>query len=364
MVNARRRRGRNKSDRAKSEEKSPDIEEESGRPNATISYRPHDTLLIQLDEASPTWYECGKNLSGRDATIVTHPPQSGTHKVNNSLTLKYRSLADSIYRREIQLNGGTRSSNDSDERWVENTIRKGTLKDRIAAMSVIISSDPVHKLHALDGLLQMAGCSDLSNGKSSNSRQVNSRVAALASEALEDIFLNTLLPPHRKLLTMDQRPLYLLEQSSTGDDNDQKQSSISSSPRILLLWRFEEMVKEKYQSFLRGYFHHTLREGLDISKVSALRTAGTLLRSVPEGEAEILTLMVNKLGDPGKKTAAAAGHELRRVLREHPAMQAVVAREVQQLVHRPHCKLIRSHLTLNDCELNRIDSKSCLFELI
>ena len=50
----------------------------------------------------------------------------------------------------------------------------------------------------------------------------------------------------------------------------------------------------------------------------------------------LLSMMVNKLGDPGKKTASAAGHHLRVVLQKHPNMQLIVAREVQQLAHRPH----------------------------
>ena len=51
---------------------------------------------------------------------------------------------------------------------------------------------------------------------------------------------------------------------------------------------------------------------------------------------QILMLIVNKLGDPARKTSAAAGHELRRVLKHHPSMQVVISREVQQLAHRNH----------------------------
>jgi hypothetical protein len=42
----------------------------------------------------------------------------------------------------------------------------------------------------------------------------------------------------------------------------------------------------------------------------------------------LLTLIANKIGDPAKKIASAAGHQLRRVLEEHPAMVNVIAREV------------------------------------
>lgn len=62
-------------------------------------------------------------------------------------------------------------------------MKRGTLKDRIAAMSVIVSTNPVHKLYALDGLLQFAA-------------NPNARMAQMAAEALEDLFLSTLLPPN------------------------------------------------------------------------------------------------------------------------------------------------------------------------
>lgn len=274
-------------------------------------YKPHNTLLINpIDEPSPMWYDYGKNLAGRDSSIFDLETPL-TNSECSSLAKKYRSLADEVYRVELSLiNSSPGGKAGSDERWVENTMKKGTLKDRIAATSVLVSTDPIHKLSALDSLLGMAGCSD--------SCPSNSRVAQMAAEALEDLFLNTLLPPGRKLLNLDQRPLAMYETFSKK----------TLSPRLLLLWRFEEILKAKYQSFVNGYLVSTLRDGMDLNKTFALRTAGTLLRSTPEGEAQLLVMMVNKLGDPGRKIAASAAHELRRVLEEHENMQEVAAREV------------------------------------
>jgi ribosome biogenesis protein MAK21 len=238
--------------------------------------------------------------------LVSDAPSS-TDLKNSTLVLKYRSEADELYRREVQNFG---KSGSSDERWVENTMKRGTLKDRIAAMSVVVSTNPVHKLYALDGLLQMAGCSG---------GQTNARMAQMAAEALEDLFISTLLPPNRKLVPLDQRPLYRYEGQKT------------LSPRILLLWRYEEMIKEKFQLFISQYLMQTLKDGIEMSKISALRTASALLRSIPEGEMQLLGMVANKLGDPSKKIAAAAGQELRRVLDQHANMQVVIAREVSKL---------------------------------
>lgn len=322
-----RRRGAKKS--KKNDHSQPETEEVNAFSNnssaASLSYKAHDALLIKLstsqDGDSQTWHEYEKLL--QTAEDKKENSSNVPTIMSDKLAATYRSLADDIYRREVQLYGSKGGGGDG--KWVEGTIRKGTLKDRIAAMSVIVSKDPVHKFHAIDGLLQMTG-----GATQEGVGQTNSRVAQLAAEALEDLFLNTLLPSNRKLCTLNQRQLPVLEATKNGN------AALAMSPRILLLWRFEEMVKEKYNIFIRNYLGKTLREGLELTKVAALRTASSLLRAVPEGESAILGMLANKLGDPAKKTAAAAGHEMRRVLQEHPNMQVVIAREVQQLAHRPH----------------------------
>ncbi len=338
-----RRRGRNKGEESSSPLK---------MPNGSGMSSFH-APLIQWSEDESTWHEYGKDLPGRNEVNMT--------STSPELIRRYRSIADGIYANELRLFKQSKNSS-SDEQWVENTMRKGTLKDRIAAMSVTLSSDPLHKFYALDGLMSMVGCSS----SSAEGGKPNSRVAQLTAEALEDLFINTLLPPDRKLLTLAQRPLAQYENSGESEtanpvENGKKKKKKktgkkSLSPRILLLWRFEEMIKEKYEMYLRQYMAKTLQEGAELQKIATLRSAGSLLTSTPEGERELLTMMVNKLGDPEKKTAAAAGHQLRLVLQEHSAMHNVVAREVQQLAHRPHLApkaLYNCIVFLNQLQLKR-----------
>lgn len=337
----------------------------------TLSYKPHNTLLVQFTEQTPTWYECGRNTPGRDDIIPTSGgklQKSNTREIVN----KYRRLADEIYNHEVSLSRSATSNSSSDqqkdEKWVENTMKRGTLKDRIAAMSVVASMDCIHKLYALDMLLDLAGCGVDSKG---HNNVPNSRIGQMASEALADLFINTLLPGDRKLISLEQRPLYQYEKKTL-------------SPRILLLWRYEEMMKIRYASYLQRYLGRTLGGEDELSKKNALVTASSLLKEVPEGEEVLLTLIVNKIGDPGKKIASAAGHQLRGVLEEHPVMVNVVAREVslmmnqsfimheihsktytsiqsikvQQLAHRPHLSpkaLYNCVIFLNQLQLSRDD---------
>ena len=215
----------------------------------------------------------------------------------------------------------------------------------------------------------------------------------MAAEALEDLFRHTLLPPDRKLVTLQQRPLLLYENQNgstarTVENNNRVEEDTKNgsklkkkskqkkpnhensnvtqrtlSPRILLLWRYEEMIKERYDMFLRYYIARTLSNdiptlpstssssnsngntkaastiNLDLPKIAALRTGGALLRTVPEGETYLLPLLINKLGDPKATICNVTAHELRKILHLHPSMVHVMAREVQQLVHRPHLSI-------------------------
>jgi len=381
----RRRKGTDKSDGEKKKKKNADLS-----PSSSSS-----SVLIQLRDGE-RWYEYGQHLNGRNDTIETHPPppsRSQQRQPFSSLSRtasetaveeEFRVRADKLFQAEQQ-NFRTRNANGvkyspsssaADERWVESTVHRGTLKDRLAAMSVLVSTDPVHKWYAFEALLQQAGCGTAGG--------TNSRVAQLAAEALEDLFLNTMIPPDRKLLSMAQRPLHLYYSSSgaanssnSNDDANVASHKKSLSPRILLLWRFEEMVKQRYRLFLDQYVASTLRHGTESDKRFAISVSAALLREIPEGEATVLQLIVNKLGDTGSNgtdsnsksaVAAAAAHQLRQVLHRHPAMQPVVAREVQQLAHRPNlpsralynCVTFLNQLKLQNTDEYVMDGTTCM----
>jgi ribosome biogenesis protein MAK21 len=300
--------------------------------------QPRATPLITLEDGQ-LWYQYMSSSSERNALIDKNSTNSA------SVVQTYRNLADELYRNERMSHADENGQEDTDalnsrkkdERWMESTMKHGTWKDKIAAMSLTLSSDPIRKLHVLDSLMAMIN--------------TNSRIAGMAAEAMEDLFVNYLIPNSRKLYTLSQRPLYLYE------NNPKK----TLSPKILLLWRVEELIKEKYDTFLKTYIARTLSSPLSLSssqhannnnksnnhhsdagvmethtKIRTLKIAAHLFACLPENESFLLTVLTNKLGDPHKKVAAAAGHELRGVLQQHPAMKQVLAREVQQFVHRPN----------------------------
>jgi ribosome biogenesis protein MAK21 len=47
-------------------------------------------------------------------------------------------------------------------------------------------------------------------------------------------------------------------------------------------------------------------------------------------------MLVNKFGDPERKTAAKVSYQLLQLLQKHPAMQGVVVSEIERFLMRPN----------------------------
>ena len=100
-----------------------------------------------------------------------------------------------------------------------------------------------------------------------------------------------------------------------------------------MLWLFEEKLKQRYASFVnvvQGYLKHSASE----LRRFAAETCAHLLKSKPEQEAELLALLVNKLGDPDPSVSARASQLLAEVLKAHRAMTGVVVEEIQGFTAR------------------------------
>lgn len=81
-------------------------------------------------------------------------------------------------------------------------------------------------------------------------------------------------------------------------------------------------------AFLLSYLLCNIYHDHTILKLQATKTISALLARKPEGEAKLLSALVNKLGDPDRKLASKAGYLMAQLLLEHPGMKPVVVREV------------------------------------
>lgn len=210
------------------------------------------------------------------------------------------------------------------------TQRSGTAVDKVSAFSVMIGDNTVANIRSLDVLLGMV------------TSKIGKRHALTAFEVLKELFVSSLLPD-RKLKTLFQRPLNLLPETKDGYS-------------LLLFWYWEECIKERYERFVSA-IEEASRDVLAILKDKALKTIYALLKSKPEQERRLLSALVNKLGDPGKKAASNSDFHLSKLLVDHPSMKVVVIDEVDNFLFRPHLGLQAKFYAVNFLSQIRLSHK-------
>lgn len=147
---------------------------------------------------------------------------------------------------------------------------KGTLSDKIAAMTVLIEMNPLCTLNNLRQLISMT-------------KKKGNRESRLAADALKDLFISDLLP-NRKLLYFDDQPI--LDPNMTS--------------KHLKYWRYEHYLKLNYLEYCQS-LEKIASNTLPQFRRHALGLIEDLLANKPEQEQFLLSILVNKLGDPDNK---------------------------------------------------------------
>jgi ribosome biogenesis protein MAK21 len=217
---------------------------------------------------------------------------------SNAQVAALRASAERLFGDEVRNWTSKREARASgDDRYMSQVLRSGTMADKVAAMTLMVQESPIHRLETLDSLLSTA--------------KAGKHTAKMAIDSLKEVFSSRSgLPGDRRLVTLESRPP--LPQSSSCQ----------------VLWLFEEKLKQRYASFVnvvQGYLKHSASE----LRRFAAETCAHLLKSKPEQEAELLALLVNKLGDPDPSVSARASQLLSEVLKAHRAMTGVVVEEIQ-----------------------------------
>ncbi|KAG0410280.1 hypothetical protein HPB47_012597 [Ixodes persulcatus] len=201
-------------------------------------------------------------------------------------------------------------SRSSEMRWVQTVISKGVLADKVAAHTLLIQESPVHNTASLDALLAMV----TPKGK---------KECVMAIDALRDLFLSDLLRPDEKLKAFSQRPL-----------EDVNASDIVGA-RKLLLWHFEDTLKQKYASFLQS-LETVSFDQVEKLKMRAVTCMFHMLTYNPEREQLLLQRLVNKLGDRAHSVSSRVAHLLSQLTNHHPLIKPSVVAEVERLIYRPN----------------------------
>ncbi|WFD25123.1 RNA-binding ribosome biosynthesis protein mak21 [Malassezia nana] len=200
--------------------------------------------------------------------------------------------------------------------------KASTLSDRISAVTLLLQSSPLHNLKALETLMTMAG----KPGREEASR---------ATRALADWLASGGGLGENKLCYFRDQPL--LAQVAAA-----YQAGVTDAVRqYTCAWAFEDVLKRTYFTFVQ-ILERQSHDTLLFMRRQAVSQVFVLLRDKSEQEHNLLRLLTNKLGDPDRSVASKASTHLMELLQVHPAMKAIVLREVTETVLQSQVATSRS----------------------
>lgn len=179
----------------------------------------------------------------------------------------------------------------------------------------------MHNVKTLENLVNLAG---------KKSRE--QAIAALG--ALVDLLGNgVVLPSDRRLRLFSAQPglLGTLQTKSVTSWNPEKPLPGKITKAHLIMWAYEEWLKETYFKIIQ-LLELWCGDEIEYSRSRSLDFVFGLLRDKPEQEANLLRLLVNKLGDREKKIASRTSYLILQLLTTHPAMKGVVINAIEQEV--------------------------------
>ncbi|KAG5926489.1 hypothetical protein E4U42_003263 [Claviceps africana] len=207
----------------------------------------------------------------------------------------------------------------SSHKFLSTIMSSGTLTDKVSALTLAVQESPVHNTRAFDALLNLAS--------------KKSRAQALgAIGALVDLLgPGTLLPSDRRLRPFQSQPglLGTLQKHSIKSWSPSQPLPGKITEEHLISWAYEHWLKETYFKIIQ-LLETLCADEIEYSRMKAVDFVYGLLKEKPEQEANLLTLLVNKLGDRDRKIASRASYLLLQLEVSHPGMKPIIIRSIEQ----------------------------------
>jgi ribosome biogenesis protein MAK21 len=216
-----------------------------------------------------------------------------------------------------------KQSSSSSHKFYSTIMTSGTLSDKISALTLAVQESPVHNTKGLGELVAL-----------SKKRSRAQAVDVLRS--LKDLFAQgTLLPGDRKLKAFANHPELVAAFQKAGNkwtENDPLPGALK--PKHLIIWAFEDYLKSQFFEILK-VLEIWCNDEIEFSRSRAVSYVYELLKEKPEQEANLMRLLVNKLGDNGKKIASRASYLLLQLSQAHPLMKPTIIKSVEEFLFRP-----------------------------
>ncbi|KAJ1972207.1 RNA-binding ribosome biosynthesis protein mak21, partial [Dimargaris verticillata] len=240
----------------------------------------------------PKWYETPvPELDDAKAQPLT----------DDGATQQLYQQAEKLYLAEAEVFQKKPTIGPSDQKFIRTMLDSGTANDKVSALTLLIRESPLHACKSFEHLFSLAGKS-------------NRREAVSAVASLKDLFVSSVLP-QRKLRYFRDQPL--------GHPDAQ--------PMHLVYWYYEDQLKKKHFQFIQILESLTFDTVPRMKRLSLTYTYD-LLNGTPEGEENLLRLLVYKLGDVHNAVQASASNHLLNLVTNHPNMKLVVASVMEDFV--------------------------------
>ncbi|PWY81985.1 CBF-domain-containing protein [Aspergillus heteromorphus CBS 117.55] len=215
------------------------------------------------------------------------------------------------------------ASASSSHKFYSTIMSTGTLSDKISALTLAVQESPLHNTKALENLIAL--------GKKRSRAQ-----AVEVLRSLKDMFAQgTLLPGDRRLRAFANQPSLiaaLQEPALRWYEGDALPGGLENSH--LIVWAFENFLKDQFFEVLK-ILEVWCNDEIEFSRSRAVSYVFELLKEKPEQEANLLRLLVNKLGDTSKKIASRASYLLLQLEQAHPMMKPTIIAAVEEVLFRP-----------------------------
>ncbi len=279
---------------------------------------------------------------------VSLPPlPAATQEVTalpNELADRIHEYAKSLLENDNKQYAAHNISASSAHQFYSTIMSTGTLSDKISALTLSIQESPVHNMKALESLVGLA-----------RKRSRGQAVEVLG--ALKDLFgPGNLLPSDRKLRSFAAQPALC----AVFDPTDFHWTSRDPLPKQLkeshlILWAYEHWLKSIFFEILK-IIETWCNDEVIFARGKAVDYVSQLLKEKPEQEANLLRLLVNKLGDSDKKIASKASFNILQLENTHPLMKPIIISAIESdLIFRPgqslHAKYYAT-ITLNQTVLS------------
>jgi len=327
------------------DESHPSVElAKSGGLKTQLPVPPKGQLLNEVAKPSGPKTQFSALSEWHSVELPIVPISSQTEPLPTDLVNRVHEYAKTLLEADNKLYAAQNKPATSAHQFYTTIMTSGTLSDKVSALTLSVQESPLHNMKALETLVGLAG-----------KRSRGQAVEVLG--ALKDLFgPGALLPSDRKLHFFASQP-GLFAAFGPAEFGWKANNPLPKplKEEHLITWAYEDWLKSTYFQVIK-IIETWCNDEVVFARGKAVDYVYQLLREKPEQEANLLRLLVNKLGDSDKKVASKTSYSLLQLQVPHPLMKSTIISAIESdLLFRPGQSLHARYyavITLNQTSLS------------